>query len=468
MEKIKFGTDGWRGVIAENFTFRNVRRVSAAIAKYLAAKAVNKPLVTIGYDARFSGRAFAETVGTTLAGNGCDVILTDKILSTPAVSSSVLDNKADLGIMISASHNPPEFNGIKIKARLGCSATPELTDEIEKLIDDGENIAQGEITERRDLTAKYFERLNSFAEIKNLKSSKLRVVFDPMHGAGAGYLPHLLKKTSIKIETINGDQDPMFGGLSPEPIEKNLSLLKKTVVSSGAACGLAVDGDADRIAVVDDRGNYLTPHRLFPLILYYLCGYKKLKGKVVQALSLGYLSRRIAEDFGLEFEETPVGFKFISERLAGQNVLMGGEESGGFGYGGYLPERDGLLNSLTVIQMLHQTKKSLSALLNEMEKKYGRSNYIRTDFKNPGISKEDFVRMIKGNLEEKAAGLKIKKVKDFDGIELTFEDDSWLLLRPSGTEPIIRVYSESDNKEKTRRIIDWGRKLVTRTVLQQA
>ncbi len=250
----------------------------------------------------------------------------------------------------------------------------------------------------------------------------------------------------------------MFGGLHPEPIEINLADLKKEVKRSGVAAGLAVDGDADRIGVVDEKGTYLTPHQVFPLLLYYLCRYKGEKGKVVQSISLGYLSERIAQDFGLKFEEVPVGFKYIAQKILDENILIGGEESGGYGYGDYLPERDGILNSMMIIEMLAVTGKSLSALVSEMQRKYGSSVYLRTDFKNPGIPKDEFVESIKAITPDKIAGIKVKQVKDYDGVEFVLEDDSWLLLRPSGTEPLVRVYAEAENIEKTKKIIAWGKK----------
>lgn len=313
---------------------------------------------------------------------------------------------------------------------------------------------------RKDLKSPYWKRLCSSVDLSLIRRSKTAVIADPMHGAGIGYLSSILKGTRCSVQEIHGTPDPLFGGMHPEPIEQYLHDLKTAVRSSRVAAGLATDGDADRIGVVDDRGRYLTPHQVFPLLLYYLCRYKGLRGKVVQAISLGYVSERIAREYGLPFEETPVGFKYIAERITKEKILMGGEESGGYGYGSYLPERDGILNSLMIIEMLSATGKPLSALVSEMEKKFGRSAYLRTDFRNPGIAKDAFVAAMKTRTPAKIAGLRVKQVKNYDGIEFILEDDSWLLLRPSGTEPIIRVYAESENAAKTGKIIAWGNKAV--------
>jgi phosphomannomutase len=363
--------------------------------------------------------------------------------------------------MVSASHNPAEFNGIKIKTSQGSSAPENVTRSIESLLDTTarEKKFAGSLKEK-DFTKGYWRRLHRSIDINRIRKGRVKVVADPMYGAGIGYLQAVLAGTKCEVVSINDHPDPMFGGLHPEPIEEFLGRLKSAVVKNGAVAGLATDGDADRIGVVDEKGRYLTPHQVFPMILHYLCKYKGLRGKVVQAISLGYLSERIAKDYNLEFEEVPVGFKYIAERIANETILMGGEESGGYGYGNYLPERDGILNSLMIIEMLAELKLPLSRILGEVEKKYGSSSYLRTDFRNPGIPKNEFVETMKQQVPVRIAGLKVTRIKDYDGIEFILEDDSWLLLRPSGTEPVIRVYAESPASDKTRRIIAWGNRKV--------
>lgn len=459
---IRFGTDGWRGIIAEDFTFENVRRVSKAVAAYLKNYHHSEsPLVVIGYDTRFLSSAFAKTCADVLSNAGCKVIFSKDVVSTPAVSASTLALKAGAGIIISASHNPANFNGFKIKTPSGSSAPEAVTKNIEQLLDT-ELGPQSKVipADSQDLTKYYFKALRDFIDIGLIKRSHVNVVVDPMYGSANGYVGRLLSGGKNKLASIHNSADPLFGGLHPEPIENYLSDLKKAVRQNGADAGLATDGDGDRIGVIDDKGRYLSPHLVFPLLLYYMCKYKNLKGKVVQAISLGYVSERMAKDFGLEFEEVPIGFKYIAERIINEKILIGGEESGGYGFGGYLPERDGVLNSLLIMEMLASTGKSISTLLKEIEKKYGASAFLRTDFVNPGISKNDFVQKIKSCSPSKISGIKVREIKDYDGVEFILEDDSWILLRPSGTEPVIRVYAEAENIEKTNKIIHWGQKLV--------
>ncbi|MFH1369521.1 MAG: phosphoglucomutase/phosphomannomutase family protein [Elusimicrobiota bacterium] len=460
--KIEFGTDGWRAIIAEDFTFANVKRVAAAAANYLTTKVKKNPVVTVGYDTRFHSRQFAETVAEVLAKQGCSVIINDTFMSTPALSYSVKLKKADGGVMISASHNPPEFNGFKFKTSDACSAPETVTKQFEEYANSDRTdlpVPGGSITKEK-MTPHYLKYLKSYIDFKAIKNKTTKVVIDPMHGAGCGYIAEILKGTKIRQTTIHPNPDPLFGGLHPEPIEQYLSDLKVSVRQNSAAIGLASDGDADRIGVVDDKGRYLPPHHVFPLLLYYLCHYKKMKGKVVQTISLGYLSERIAKDYNLPWEETPVGFKYIADRIMKEDVLIGGEESGGYGFGNYLPERDGILNSLMFIEMTAKTGKPVSAILDEIQKRYGKSVFFRTDFVNPGIPKAELVSKLKSTAPSSINGLKVKEIKDYDGIEFVLEDDSWLLLRPSGTEPKIRVYSETESAAKTKALLTWGDKAV--------
>jgi phosphomannomutase len=462
---IHFGTDGWRAIIGEEFTFANVRRVAGAVAAY-ALSCTKKPVIVVGYDTRFLSVSFAEAAAHTLAQCGVTVIVSKTVVSTPALSSAVVTHRAVGGVMISASHNPAFFNGFKFKTAQGSSAPESVTDTFERTLEKPTVVPAkkpGKIT-YADFTTPYFKRLSSIVDLPLIQKSRMTVVCDPLYGAAIGYLGHIIGSAQPELIQIHGQADPLFGGLHPEPIEHELEDLKKAVRKHRAHVGLATDGDADRIGVVDDRGTYLTPHQVFPLILYYLCKYKGMSGKVVQSISLGYLSQRIARDYNLPFEEVSVGFKYIAAQIMNQKpqfpILVGGEESGGYGYGNYLPERDGVLNSLMIIEMLATTGKKLSSLVKEMEKKYGTSSYLRTDIANPGIPKKEFVDQIKTHHPSAIAGLKVVTVKDYDGVEFVLEDDSWLLLRPSGTEPIIRVYAESENEQKTKHIISWGKKIV--------
>ncbi|MCX5778142.1 MAG: phosphoglucomutase/phosphomannomutase family protein [Elusimicrobia bacterium] len=466
---ILFGTDGWRAIIGEEFTFANVRRVSAAVADY-ALSCTKSPLIVVGYDTRFLSGSFARSVAETLTHYGCRVILSNKVVSTPALSSATVSHRAFGGVMISASHNPAFFNGFKYKTSSGSSAPEAITGRFEKFLQ--QTLPTVPVVHNdicfADFSSSYFKRLSSVVDLPLIRKSSVSIVADPLYGAGMGYLQSIIGRAKPIVTEIHGHPDPLFGGLHPEPIDHVLGDLKKAVRKQRAHAGLATDGDADRIGVVDDRGRYLTPHQVFPLLLHYLCSCKGMRGKVVQSISLGYLSERIARDYNLPFEEVSVGFKHIANRIMDQNpelpVLMGGEESGGYGYGNYLPERDGILNSLMIIEMLASTGKTLSRLLKDLEKKYGASCYLRTDIPNPGIPKSDFVKEIKNHIPAVIGGLKVVAVKDYDGIEFVLSDDSWLLLRPSGTEPMIRVYAETGSEEKTKNLILWGKKIVNNCI----
>ena len=469
MVKIKFGTDGWRGVIADDFTFDNVRIVAQAIADYLKEEATgNKPQgVVVGYDNRFLAEKYALLIAEVLSGNGIKVILSNKSVPVPCVSFAIVEGKCDGGVMVTASHNPPQFCGIKFKALYGGSATEEITRKIEKNLY-GNKVSESvnpELIIKEDLIPSYLARLKSFIDFALIKDAGLKIVADPMYGVASNYIEEILKDTNCNVITLHTRHDPLFGGLNPEPINENLGELEKKVKEMNADIGLATDGDADRIAVVDDEGNYLTPHQVFPLLLLYLVREKGEKGKVVQTISLGYLSERIAKKCNLEFQEVPVGFKNVANLMLKENIFIGGEESGGYGYQGYIPERDGLLSSLFFVEMLAKTKKRLSSLLREMEEEFGKSVYERVDFELAntrweGLEKKQFVQELYKRAPKKLLDIPVKEIKTYDGIEYILEDDSWLLLRPSGTEPVLRVYAETDEIGKTEKLLAIGKEIL--------
>jgi len=469
MTKIKFGTDGWRGIIADDFTFDNVRIVAQGIADYLKEETEDnkKKEVVVGYDNRFLAEKYAWLIAEVLSGNGIKVILSDKPVPSPCVSFAIVERKCDGGVMVTASHNPPQFCGIKFKASYGGPATEEITKKIEK------NLYRKKISEsinpeliiEEDLIPSYLARLKSFIDFDLIKRAGLKIVADSMHGVGNKYVEQVLKDTNCNVITIRVSRDPLFGGVNPEPIEEYLGELKKKVKEMEADIGLVTDGDADRIGVVDDEENYLTPHLVFPLLLLYLVREKRWRGKVVQTISLGYLSERIAKKYRLKFQEVPVGFKFVSDLMLRENILIGGEESGGYGYQGYIPERDGILSSLFFVEMLARKKKRLSTLLREMEEEFGKSFYKRVDFELAGtrwegLNKKEFVQELYKRAPKKLLDIPVKEIKTYDGIEYILEDDSWLLLRPSGTEPILRVYVETDEPAKTEKLLAIGKEIL--------
>ncbi len=465
MNKIKFGTDGWRGVIAEDFTFKNVKIVGQAIADYIKEQKREKEGLVIGYDCRFLSREFAEAVSSVMGGNNIKIILSSQSLSTPALSYAVINEKCAGGIMLTASHNPPKFNGIKFKCDFGGSAPEEVTHKIESYL--GKNKIkeikqeQKQLIKEKELTSPYLTNLQSYLEGEIIEHTKLKVVYDSMFGVGAGYLEKTLKNTKIEIISLHQKSDPYFGGLNPEPIEENLRELKEKVKEVNADIGLAVDGDADRAGIIDEEGNYLPPHHVFPLLLLYLIEERNWKGGVAQTISLGYLSERIAQAYNLSFYETPIGFKYINKLMRQKEILLGGEESGGYGYGKYIPERDGVLTCLLFVEMMAKKRKKLSQILKDLEKKFGKSHFKREDLKLESlVDKEKLVKKIMDKAPETIANIPVKEIKTLDGIEFVLKDDSWLLIRPSGTEPKLRIYVESEKGEKVEAIIAEGRKLI--------
>jgi len=466
MKEIKFGTDGWRGVIADDFTFERVEKVAQAIADYYKTQEEKGKGIVIGYDTRFLSSEFAIKVAQVLTGNGIPVLLSQSDVPTQAVSFTVLNRKLLGGIMITASHNPPRFNGIKIKSSAGCSATPDITGKIESMLDKSPvKVTSWEEAERSglatevDLLPSYLEKVTSFLDMDCINGASLKVVYDSMYGVGTGLPERILENSTCEVFTIHPKPNPGFGGINPEPIEDNLEELKEEVKKRGADLGIATDGDADRVGVVDDRGRYLSPLQVFSLLLLYLVEEREMKGKIMKTVSLGYQPERISRKFGLPWEQTPVGFKYIAEKMLKEEVMFGGEESGGYGYRGHLPERDGILSALLFIEMIAKKGKPLSRILDEMEKKFGSSFFKRVDFEKEGMDKEKMVKELVSNPPAALGGIPLRETITIDGVKFIMEDESWLLIRPSGTEPKVRVYAEAPKKAQLERIIQEGREL---------
>lgn len=460
--EIRFGTDGWRGVMARDFTYDSVRKVAQAVADYLKTKPPKtkaKHTVLVGFDRRFQSEAFAEEVARVMDANGHQAVLMAEALPTPAVSLLTHKLKA-YGVVVTASHNPSAYNGIKVKME-GRTAPDSVTAEIESFIDRA-NPSRGGKPAVKSFKKDYLDylraRINPAALVAKLPGP---VVVDSMHGSAGGLLGEMTRGHKRIIE-MRAERDPLFGGASPEPVEKNLEPLKKRVLQEKAVCGIALDGDGDRLALVDDKGRYLTPCQVYPMMLEYLLGTRGLKGRVVQSVSLGYLSARIAKAFGAPFAEVPVGFKHIAAELAQGQAVVGGEESGGYAWKGGLPERDGLMSALLFLEMIVKRRKKPSELWAEIEKKYGSSSFRRADFhvSKAAPDKAAFAAKIQKKLPQKIAGSAVKTTLADDGIKIILEDDHWVLLRPSGTEPLIRTYAESDSPQKTQALLETAAKWV--------
>ncbi|MGQ0644934.1 MAG: phosphoglucomutase/phosphomannomutase family protein [Elusimicrobiota bacterium] len=459
-DEIVFGTDGWRSVIGDGFTFPNVRRVAEALGRVLLPKSH----VVVGYDYRFHSENFARAAGAVLAAQKHKVTLLSGATTSPGLSFSVRSLKARAGVMITARHNPPLFNGFKVKAAAGCSADPEFTRQIQETIQaDVPPPPENFPSRSYSPDDAYLKFLLSKLDRKLWGKSGLKVVADGMHGPGGKLWERLFAGLKVKGRVLRAARDPLFGGMAPEPVEANLAGLSQAVLADGAALGLAVDGDADRLGAVDEKGRYIPPHHVFPLLLLHLLETRKLSGKVVQAFSLGYVSERIAKKFGLELEIVPIGFKYVVQRMLKEKVLLGGEESGGYGVGMWAPERDGLLSGLLLLEMVLARGKPLSEIRADMEARFGVSVFLRQDFplKAPPADKEKWAAALENKLPAKIAGEKVRESRRLDGLKVILEDDSWVLLRPSGTEPLLRTYAESPSLEKTKRLLAKAQEIAT-------
>lgn len=470
MDPIKFGTDGWRGVIARDFTFQNVRRAAQAIADYVKdeqMKAARKktPLsgpMVVGYDRRFQSDAFAREIVKVLEGNQLKPALMAESLPTPAVSY-MTRKLGGAGVMVTASHNPPQYNGIKIKVD-GRAALEDVTRGVESWVDRTAPTRATEI-EVKSFRDQYLQYLKGRSNVAKIKAKlKKPIVIDYMHGAASGLMADLLPVKNL-VE-IRAAHDPLFGGVHPEPIEQYLGALSEAVKRNKALVGLAVDGDADRFGLVDENGRYLTPCQVFPMIALYLIERKKLSGKIVQSVSLGYLAERLAKEKGLPFEQLPVGFKHVAERLAAGEAVIAGEESGGYAWKGGIAERDGLLTALLVLEMCAETGKTPSQLWKEVETRYGASFYKRIDYRihRPVADKAVWTQKLVKKLPKKLLNTPIKDLIQTDGLKIVLEDGHWLLMRPSGTEPLMRVYAESDKAERTAALLELAKKWVAPSI----
>jgi phosphomannomutase len=459
--QIKFGTDGWRGVIARDFTFDNLSQVAQATMDYLNREGLgSKPLV-IGYDRRFLSRDFARRVAEVAAGNGIQVHLTDGYAPTPAVSWAVHELGAGAGVMITASHNPQEYNGFKVKEAYGGSARPTTTKILEEIV--AYNVANGrrvvecpfDEAERKGLIRlfdpceSYFHQINRYVDLNLIAKAGIAAVVDPMYGAGCGFIPRLLNG----VDEIHNSENPSFGGIPPEPIGDNLLELAGLVKSGKYQVGLALDGDADRIGAVDENGEFFSSHCIFTVILRHLIEHKKLRGGVVKTVSTTRMIDLLAEKFGLPLFETPIGFKHICELMLEKDILMGGEESGGLGVKGHIPERDGILMGLLLLEAMAVSGKGLRQLLNETMDEIGHFYYRRIDHRIEDSAKEELISRMKLQPPLEIAGRMVSGTNFSDGFKFLFENGDWLLIRPSGTEPVLRLYSEAASTDQVDRLL---------------
>jgi len=457
-DKIVFGTDGWRGVIAEDFTFENVRRVAQATADYWNSLPGGPKTAIVGYDCRFLSETYAKLVCEVLDGNGITALYTPEAVPTPAVTYAVRDRRLCGAVMITASHNPPQFNGYKIKADFAGPADPSVCAEIEKRVDASPvRIGSSGHISIYDPRPAHIAAVKQIVDFRAIRRAKPRVAIDSMHGCGGRILEGLVGGST---STIRAGRDVLFGGVNPEPTGKNLHALCAAVKQSRAHIGLATDGDADRVGVVDDTGRYVSIQIVFALLLLHLLRNRKERGGLVVRSTNGtVLIDRICRAHGLEMAEVPVGFKWICQKMRETDVLLGGEESGGMGFRGHIPERDGILANLMLLEMLAVTGKRFSQLANELQKEFGRSVYDRVDISYPLAKRQLLLDTLRQNPPRNLQGIPLVGMKDFDGVKYLAADDSWLMFRASGTEPIVRIYSEASSAARVRRLLAFGETL---------
>ncbi|MBK6477579.1 MAG: phosphoglucomutase/phosphomannomutase family protein [Saprospiraceae bacterium] len=451
MLKIKFGTDGWRAIIADDYTIDNVRRVAKGTSTWMKQKNMSKAI--IGYDTRFGGSLFAKAVADLLAGDGHHVYLSNDYASTPMVSLGVLHLQADLGIVITASHNPPSYNGYKLKASYGGPMIPSEVTEIENLIPDSipTNMDGNGKIELVDLEKIYEDKVRAAFDIPTIQAVAMPFAYDAMYGAGQ----RIMKKLFPEAIHLHSDFNPSFHGQAPEPIERNLSQLIETVKSDPAIkVGAATDGDADRIGMLDQYGEFVDSHHLLLLLLYYQHHFKKQKGKVLITFSVTDKVKKLADLFGVECEVTKIGFKYISEIMMHTPILVAGEESGGIAVAGHIPERDGVWIALTILEFMASTGKSLTDLINEVYAMVGAFKCDRDDLHLDESKKQTIIQACKDRAFTSFGSYKIESVEDMDGYKFLFGFDEWVMVRPSGTEPVLRVYAQAGDSIKVRKLLD--------------
>jgi phosphomannomutase len=471
MAKIKFGTDGWRAIIAEDFTFENVSRVAQATAAYWNANPVAGTVkkAVVGYDRRFLSDQFAQRTAEILAANGFTVTLTNCPTPTPAVSWTVKRQRGSGGVMLTASHNPPSFNGFKLKAYFGGSAPPEVCSAVEAMLDKepvksvpfADAVKAGQIIVK-DIRAPYYAALKQLVDFPLIAKSRLKFAHEALFGVGAGCFEGLLAGTTCQVTTINAAHDPFFGGINPEPIAKNYGRSMAYLAKHPHDLCLVTDGDADRVGGMDGRGNPLSTHQLICLLLHHYVVNKGMKGRVVKALTTTSMVDKFCAAHGRELVETGVGFKYIASEIIKGDVLLGFEESGGIGFPGHIPERDGILAGLMLLELLATERQPLNKLLANLEKQFGPHRYGRIDTHFPQEKRAALMEFCKTNPPAKLLKSPLADVKSYDGVKFCAADGTWLMLRGSGTEPILRIYAEAKSDADAQKLLKLGVGLMRR------
>ena len=466
---IHFGTDGWRAVISEDFTFDNVRRVAQAIAEYFIEIGGVGAQTIVGFDTRFLSDRYAAEVARVLAGNGFVVHLTQGDAPTPAISYMVRHLGAIAGVVITASHNAPRYNGVKLKAAYGGSALKEQCRRVEVYLNDNEERGRGPnlmdfdqarqagLLQRFNPLPAYYDHLRKLINFDAIAENPQRLVVDSMYGSGRGVIKSILKGTGCEVREIRGEMNPGFGGVHPEPIAKYLGSLAGSIGTGMGDFGLATDGDADRIGAMDERGNFVDPHKIMSLAFQFLVEKRGWRGPVVRTVSTTRMIDRLAKEYGLPVYETPVGFNYIADYMVKEDILLGGEESGGISFLGHIPEGDGILMGLLIIEMIATQDTSLSGLVDRLIQDVGPAHYQRIDLRlSHPIAKDQMTQRLLEETPPSIGGEKVEQILSLDGVKYILADDSWLLIRPSGTEPVLRVYAEGRSPEMVQALLKYG------------
>jgi len=484
---IHFGTDGWRAVISDTFTYNNLRMVAQAIADAVASDHWDKSgnggptpdpkKIVVGFDTRFLSDRYAGELTRVLSANGFTVFLTQADAPTPAVSFAVKNLNAIAGVMITASHNAPRYNGVKLKAAFGGSALPEQCRRVEVYINDNEQRARGpnlmEFQQAREMKLikkfnplpAYFDHLRTLINTDVIADNPQRVVVDSMYGSGRGVIKAFLQGTGCEVDEIRNEMNPGFGGAHPEPIAKYLDPLVSAISSGRGSFGVCTDGDADRIGAMDGRGQFVDPHKIMTLTLKYLVEKRGLNGAVVRTVSTTRMIDRLAKRYGLPLYETPVGFNHIADYMMSEDVLVGGEESGGISFKGHIPEGDGIAMGLLLIEMVAEAKKPLHEMVDDLLEDVGPAFYERSDLrlKRP-VAKTEMTELLTKQAPVEIGGERVEEISTRDGLKYILADDSWLLIRPSGTEPVLRVYAEGRSQNMVKALLDYGEEIAEKVV----
>ena len=482
---IHFGTDGWRAVISDTFTFHNLRLVGQAIADAVGsehwlngkttAENIDPQKMVVGYDTRFLSDRYATDMSRVLAANGYKVLLSQSDAPTPVISFTVRHQGAIGGVMITASHNAPRYNGVKLKAAYGGSALPEQCRRVEVYLNDNEERGRGPnqmdfelarqagLIQRLNPLPAYYEHLRSLINFDLIAENPQRIVVDSMYGSGRGVIKGVLQGTGCEVQEIRAELNPGFGGVHPEPISRYLGALASAISTGMGDLGLVTDGDADRIGAMDGRGNFVDPHKIMALALSYLVEKRGWKGPVIRTVSTTSMIDRLAERYGLPMHETPVGFNHIADYMLQGDVLIGGEESGGISFHGHIPEGDGILMGLLLLEIVATSGKTLYELVEDLLQEVGPAFYQRTDLRlSHPVSKEGMSRSLVEGAPAEIGGEKVVSISTVDGVKYQIADGSWLLIRPSGTEPVLRVYAEGRTPQMVQHLLNYGEQVATR------